>query len=68
MGNVLGRNVDKTSPSAPCAAEELALSLSDALNSGNEQEAVQLCQRLSKLSVPVCVSIDSQAYPQDSIR
>uniref|UniRef100_A0AAQ4NPD7 RanBP-type and C3HC4-type zinc finger-containing protein 1 n=1 Tax=Gasterosteus aculeatus aculeatus TaxID=481459 RepID=A0AAQ4NPD7_GASAC len=49
-------------------AEELALSLSDALNSGNEQEAVQLCQRLSKLSVPVCVSIDSQAYPQDSIR
>ncbi|KAL6112270.1 rbck1 [Pungitius sinensis] len=49
-------------------AEELALSLSEALNSGNEQEAVQLCQRLSKLSVPVCVSIDSQAYPQDSIR
>ncbi|XP_035487945.1 ranBP-type and C3HC4-type zinc finger-containing protein 1 isoform X1 [Scophthalmus maximus] len=49
-------------------AEELALSLSDALSSGNAQEAVKLCQRLSQLSVPVSVSISSQAYPQDSIR
>ncbi|KAM8916852.1 ranBP-type and C3HC4-type zinc finger-containing protein 1 isoform 1-T1 [Spinachia spinachia] len=49
-------------------AEELALSLSEALNSGNEDEAVQLCQRLSKLCVQVCVRIDSQAYPQGPIR
>ncbi|XP_078105105.1 ranBP-type and C3HC4-type zinc finger-containing protein 1 isoform X1 [Sander vitreus] len=50
------------------AAEELALSLSEALNSGDEQEAVKLCQRLSQLSVPVSVTVRSQAYPQDSIR
>ncbi|TMS18966.1 RanBP-type and C3HC4-type zinc finger-containing protein 1 [Larimichthys crocea] len=49
-------------------AEELALSLSEALNSGDGQEAAKLCQRLSQLSVPVSVSINSQAYPQDSIR
>ncbi|XP_039971788.1 ranBP-type and C3HC4-type zinc finger-containing protein 1 isoform X2 [Xiphias gladius] len=49
-------------------AEELALSLSEALSSGNCQEAVKLCQRLSQLSVPVSVSISSQAYSQDSIR
>ncbi|XP_056293591.1 ranBP-type and C3HC4-type zinc finger-containing protein 1 [Pseudoliparis swirei] len=49
-------------------AEELALSLSEALNSGDEQEAVQLCQRLSQLSVPVTVSVTSKAYLQDSIR
>ncbi|XP_075966580.1 ranBP-type and C3HC4-type zinc finger-containing protein 1 [Anarhichas minor] len=49
-------------------AEELALSLSDALNSGNGQEAVQLCQKLSQLPVPVSVSVNSEAYPQDSIR
>ncbi|XP_019952384.1 ranBP-type and C3HC4-type zinc finger-containing protein 1 [Paralichthys olivaceus] len=49
-------------------AEELALSLSDALSSGNSQEAVELCQRLSQLSVPVSVSVNKPAYPQDSIR
>ncbi|TNN78717.1 RanBP-type and C3HC4-type zinc finger-containing protein 1 [Liparis tanakae] len=49
-------------------AEELALSLSEALNSGDEQEAVQLCQRLSQLSVQVTVSVTSKAYLQDSIR
>ncbi|XP_054472714.1 ranBP-type and C3HC4-type zinc finger-containing protein 1 [Anoplopoma fimbria] len=49
-------------------AEELSLSLSEALSSGDEQEAVQLCQRLSKLSVPVSVRVNSQAYPQESIR
>ncbi|XP_070758653.1 ranBP-type and C3HC4-type zinc finger-containing protein 1 [Enoplosus armatus] len=49
-------------------AEELALSLSEALSSGDGQEAAKLCQRLSQLSVPVSVSINSQAYPQDSIR
>ncbi|XP_075997101.1 ranBP-type and C3HC4-type zinc finger-containing protein 1 [Genypterus blacodes] len=49
-------------------AEELARSLSEALSCGDAQEAVRLSQRLSELSVPVCVSINSQAYPQDSIR
>nr|CBN80801.1 RanBP-type and C3HC4-type zinc finger-containing protein 1 [Dicentrarchus labrax] len=49
-------------------AEELALSLSEALSSGDEPEAVKLCQRLAQLSVPVSVRISSQAYPQDSIR
>ncbi|XP_045884531.1 ranBP-type and C3HC4-type zinc finger-containing protein 1-like [Micropterus dolomieu] len=49
-------------------AEELALSLSEALSSGDGQEAVRLCQKLSQLYVPVSVSINSQAYPQDSIR
>lgn len=49
-------------------AEELALSLSEALSSGDRQEAVSLCERLSQLCVPVSVSVKSQAYPQDSIR
>uniref|UniRef100_UPI0037E910FB ranBP-type and C3HC4-type zinc finger-containing protein 1 n=1 Tax=Semicossyphus pulcher TaxID=241346 RepID=UPI0037E910FB len=49
-------------------AEDLALSLGEALSSGDGQEAVKLCQRLSELSVPVSVSINNQAYPQDSIR
>lgn len=50
------------------AAEGLALSLEEALSSGDAQEAVKLCQRLSQLSVPVSIRINSQAYPQDSIR
>ncbi|TNM88688.1 ranBP-type and C3HC4-type zinc finger-containing protein 1 [Takifugu flavidus] len=49
-------------------AEELALSLSEALSGGDEQEAAELSRRLSQLSLPVTVSIKSQAYPQDSIR
>ncbi|KAM3622427.1 uncharacterized protein V6R79_024936 [Siganus canaliculatus] len=49
-------------------AENLAQSLSEALSSGDEQEAVKLCQRLSQLSVQVSVTVSSQAYPQDSIR
>lgn len=51
-----------------CAAEELALSLSDALSGGDEQEAVELTCRLAQLSLPVIVSVNSQAYSQDSIR
>lgn len=49
-------------------AEELALSLSEALSTGDGQEAAKLCQRLSQLCVPVSVTVSSQAYPQDSIR
>lgn len=49
-------------------AEELAISLTDALNRGDKEEAVKLCQKLSELSVPVSVSVSRQAYPQDSIR
>lgn len=49
-------------------AEELALSLSEALSSGDEQEAAELSRRLSQLSVPVTVTVNSQAYPQASIR
>lgn len=49
-------------------AEELALSLGDAISCGDGQEAVKLCQRLSQLSVPVSVTVKSQAYPQGSIR
>lgn len=49
-------------------AEELAKSLSDALSSGDGQEAARLSQRLSELSVPVSVTIKRQAYPQDSIK
>ncbi|XP_028262923.1 ranBP-type and C3HC4-type zinc finger-containing protein 1 [Parambassis ranga] len=49
-------------------AEDLALSLGEALSCGDAEEAVQLCRKLSELSVAVCVSINSQHYPQDSIR
>ncbi|XP_069003786.1 ranBP-type and C3HC4-type zinc finger-containing protein 1 [Embiotoca jacksoni] len=49
-------------------AEQLSLSLSEALSSGDCEEAVQLCQRLSELRVPVTVSISSRAYCQESIR
>ncbi|KAF6722472.1 RanBP-type and C3HC4-type zinc finger-containing protein 1 [Oryzias melastigma] len=49
-------------------AEELASSLSEALSSGDTEEAAQLSRKLAQLSVPVSVSISSQAYPQDCIR
>ncbi|CAL9704979.1 unnamed protein product [Knipowitschia caucasica] len=49
-------------------AEDLARSLSDALSSGDGDEAARLCLRLCELSVPVSVAIDKQAYPQESIR
>ncbi|KAK5872173.1 hypothetical protein PBY51_012897 [Eleginops maclovinus] len=49
-------------------AEELAFSLGEALTQGNGQEAVKLCERLSQFSVPVSVSVNSQAYPEGSIR
>ncbi|KAI3369881.1 hypothetical protein L3Q82_024690, partial [Scortum barcoo] len=49
-------------------AEELALSLSEALSSGDGEEAAKLSQKLSQLLVPVSVSVSSRAYPQDSIR
>ncbi|XP_029357399.1 ranBP-type and C3HC4-type zinc finger-containing protein 1 isoform X2 [Echeneis naucrates] len=49
-------------------AEDLALALSEALSSGNSEEAVEVCQRLAQLSVPVSVSVSSRAYPQHSIR
>lgn len=52
----------------PCAAEDLALALGEALSSGDEQEAVELTRRLSQLSLPVTVTVNSQAYPQDTIR
>lgn len=52
----------------PSAAEELSLSLSEALSSGDEQAAAELSRRLSQLSVPVTVTVNSQAYPQASIR
>lgn len=49
-------------------AEKLALSLSEALSSGDREEATRLCQELSELSIPVSVRIDSQVYPQETIR
>ncbi|RVE73071.1 hypothetical protein OJAV_G00045650 [Oryzias javanicus] len=49
-------------------AEELASSLSEALSSGDSEEAAQLSRKLAQLSVPVSVSISCQAYPQDCIR
>ncbi|XP_034021967.1 ranBP-type and C3HC4-type zinc finger-containing protein 1 [Thalassophryne amazonica] len=49
-------------------AEELARSLSEALSNGDAEEAASLSQRLSQLNIPVCVTINSQAYSQDSIR
>ena len=58
----------KNSSFASCAAEELALSLSEALSRGDGQEAGKLCEKLSQLSVPVSVSVNTQAYPQGSIR
>lgn len=61
-------SIDFWDVSVSCAAEELALSLSEALSGGDEQEAAELSRRLSQLSLPVTVSIESQAYPQDSIR
>lgn len=54
--------------SSPPAAEELALSLGEALSSGDGQEAARLCERLAQLCVPVSVSVNSKAYPQDPIR
>ncbi|XP_061582751.1 ranBP-type and C3HC4-type zinc finger-containing protein 1 [Cololabis saira] len=48
--------------------EDLALSLSEALSSGNSEEAVEICKKLSHLQVPVSVSISRDAYPEDSIR
>ncbi|XP_019734926.1 ranBP-type and C3HC4-type zinc finger-containing protein 1 isoform X1 [Hippocampus comes] len=49
-------------------AEELARRLSEALSTGNEEEAVTLSRKLCRLSLPVCVSIGSQDHTQDSIR
>ncbi|XP_013864061.1 ranBP-type and C3HC4-type zinc finger-containing protein 1 [Austrofundulus limnaeus] len=49
-------------------AEDLALCLSEALSSGDCEQAAQLCQKLSQLSVSVSVSIHSQVYPQENIR
>ncbi|XP_038160140.1 ranBP-type and C3HC4-type zinc finger-containing protein 1 [Cyprinodon tularosa] len=49
-------------------AEELALSLGEAISSGDSEEAAKLCEKLSALSVAVSVSIKNHAYPQDSIR
>ncbi|KAM4582779.1 ranBP-type and C3HC4-type zinc finger-containing protein 1 [Fundulus diaphanus] len=49
-------------------AEELALSLGEAISSGEAEEATELCKKLSQLSVAVSVSIKSHVYPQDSIR
>uniref|UniRef100_A0A667YLD8 RanBP-type and C3HC4-type zinc finger-containing protein 1 n=1 Tax=Myripristis murdjan TaxID=586833 RepID=A0A667YLD8_9TELE len=40
----------------------------EAISGGDGQEAVKLSQRLSELCVPVSVSVQSQAYPQDSLR
>ncbi|KAM6927246.1 ranBP-type and C3HC4-type zinc finger-containing protein 1, partial [Xenentodon cancila] len=50
------------------AAEELALSLSEALSSGSSEEAAEICKKLSHLQLPVSVRINTQVYPQDSIR
>ncbi|CAG07086.1 unnamed protein product, partial [Tetraodon nigroviridis] len=50
------------------AADELAVCLSEALSCGAEQEAAELSRRLSRLCVPVSVSVSSQAYPQGSLR
>lgn len=49
-------------------AEDLAQSLSEALSSGDAQEAASLCHKLARLSVPVSVRVSREAYPQDSIR
>lgn len=49
-------------------AEDLAEALSEALSSGDGEEAARLCQRLSQLHVPVSVSIKQTAYSPDSIR
>lgn len=49
-------------------AEELAESLSEALSCGDRNEAVKLCEQLSDLSVQVCVSINSSACEQQSIK
>ncbi|MED6278164.1 hypothetical protein CHARACLAT_020858 [Characodon lateralis] len=49
-------------------AEELALSLGEAISSGESEEAANLCKKLSQLSVTVSVSIKSHVDPQDSIR
>uniref|UniRef100_A0A3P8WYT8 RanBP-type and C3HC4-type zinc finger-containing protein 1 n=1 Tax=Cynoglossus semilaevis TaxID=244447 RepID=A0A3P8WYT8_CYNSE len=51
----------------PLAGEQLASSLSEALSSGNSEEALKLCQKLSQLCLPVCVTINSQVYPQENI-
>lgn len=49
-------------------AEELAKSLSDALSSGDGEEAARLSQRICELRMPVSVTINRQAFPQDPIK
>ncbi|XP_054877147.1 ranBP-type and C3HC4-type zinc finger-containing protein 1 [Poeciliopsis prolifica] len=49
-------------------AEALALSLGEAISSGDSEEAAELCKKLSQLSVEVSVNIKSHVYPQDSFR
>lgn len=49
-------------------AEELAKSLSDALSSGDGDEAARLSQRLSELHVPISVTVNREAYPKDPIK
>lgn len=49
-------------------AEDLARFLGEALSSGDGQEASSLAEKLSQMSVPVSVTISTQAYPQDPIR
>lgn len=49
-------------------AEELAASLSEALSSGDAEEASRLSRELAGLSLPVSVSIPRELYPHQPFR
>ncbi|KAJ7999758.1 hypothetical protein DPEC_G00197740 [Dallia pectoralis] len=49
-------------------AEELSQLLSDAISSGNKEEAKRCSEQLAELCVPVFVRISHKAYSQDSIQ
>ncbi|CAL8339319.1 unnamed protein product [Lota lota] len=48
--------------------EELANALGEAIGNGEKDEATRLSQRLSELAVVVKVTVDTRAYPSDSIK
>ncbi|XP_018611182.1 ranBP-type and C3HC4-type zinc finger-containing protein 1 [Scleropages formosus] len=49
-------------------AEKLAQSLSEALSYGNQEKSRELAEQLAALSVPVCVRVQTEAFPRDQIR
>ncbi|XP_063071705.1 ranBP-type and C3HC4-type zinc finger-containing protein 1 isoform X2 [Engraulis encrasicolus] len=49
-------------------AENLAAQLSEAISSGDKDEAKRCAEKLAALSLPVSINVDKKAYPQEQIR